>query len=192
LTVVNGNSISIEQFPALNYLLVIFLVLHSGLFAGLTLGLLGLDKIGLEIVMGGDNKELAEYARIIYPIRSNGNFLLCTLLLGNVATNSLLSIILADISSGVVGFVSSTALIVLFGEVIPQSVCSRHALWIGSRSINVLKFYMFLFYPFSKPLSMVLNWVLGEEIGTIHTRVELRKMLELHVKVCYILINNIP
>ena len=169
--------------PALNYLIVFILVLHSALFAGLTLGLLGLDKIGLEIVMAGDNKELAACASKIYPIRKDGNLLLCTLLLGNVATNSLLSILMADITSGALGFVTSTSLIVLFGEIIPQATCSKYALQIGAKSVTILKFYMFLFYVISKPLSMALNFVLGEDIGTIHTRTELRKLLDIHVKV---------
>lgn len=56
----------------------------------------------------------------IIPVRANGNLLLCTLLLGNVAVNALLSIVLANLTSGVVGFILSTAIITLFGEIIPQ------------------------------------------------------------------------
>jgi len=40
---------------------------------------------------------------------------------------------------------------------------------------------MIIFYPLSKPISMVLDWALGEEIGTIHTRQELSKLLQIHV-----------
>eukprot|EP00957_Ditylum_brightwellii_P052804 4003415-Ditylum_brightwellii.AAC.1 len=67
------------------FIIIIILVLFSGLFSGLTLGLMGLDKTGLEIVMEGDDPIAARSARRIYPVRSNGNLLLCTLLLGNVA-----------------------------------------------------------------------------------------------------------
>jgi len=42
--------------------------------------------------------------------------------------NAGISILTADITSGVIGFVVSTALITLFGEIIPQAICSRHAL----------------------------------------------------------------
>lgn len=54
--------------------------------------------------------------------------MLCTLLVGNVMVNAGISILTADITSGVIGFVVSTVLITLFGEIIPQAICSRHAL----------------------------------------------------------------
>ena len=105
-------------------LIIILLILLSGLFSGLTLGLLGLDTKNLELLTMGpfENAEAekqAEYAKRILPVRKKGNLLLCTLLLGNVAVNSLLAILMADITSGLVGFALSTALIVIFGEITP-------------------------------------------------------------------------
>jgi len=168
----------------LSYMIVILLVLNSALFSGLTLGLLSLDKLALEVYMEGEDQRIAKYAKAIYPVREDGNFLLCTLLLGTVATNSLLSIILADIASGLYGFISSTVIIVIFGEIIPQSVLSRpeYGLRVGYFTLPILKAYMIMFYVFAKPASMILNYTLGEEMGTIHTRSGLRKMLEIHVK----------
>ena len=97
--------------------LVALLIAFSGLFSGLTLGLLGLDVKQLEIVSSGNSDE-KPYADVIIPIRKHGNFLLCTLLLGNVMVNAALSILLANLTTGVVGFIVSTVLIVLFGEII--------------------------------------------------------------------------
>lgn len=51
-------------------------------------------------MIGGGSAQEAKHARKIKPIRENGNLLLCTLLFGNVAVNTILSIILAEITSG--------------------------------------------------------------------------------------------
>lgn len=48
----------------LQYLLIVVLVVASGLFSGLTLGLLGLDKIGLEIIGNGDEPRMAAFAKV--------------------------------------------------------------------------------------------------------------------------------
>jgi hypothetical protein len=114
---------------AIQIILIIVLLCMSALFSGLTLGLMSLDKTGLEIVMAGDDPVDAEYAKRIYPVREKGKLLLCTLLLGNVAVNALLSIILADFAGGTVGFVTSTFLIVIFGEILPQAFVSSD-MWI--------------------------------------------------------------
>ncbi|KAF0719899.1 Aste57867_696 [Aphanomyces stellatus] len=169
---------------------ILMLVALSALFAGLTLGLMSLDKVGLEVVIGAGEddhatekeKAQAAAAKRIAPIRRDGNLLLTTLLLGNVAVNSLLSIIMADITSGALGFVVSTVIIVLFGEIIPQAVCSRHALAIGAKSIPIVKVIIACFYVFAKPVSVVLDRMLGQEVGTIFTKKELWKMLDIHVK----------
>lgn len=164
----------------LNLLAILVLVAFSGLFSGLTLGLLGLDLIGLEIVMEAGSEEEKKYANIIYPVRKNGNLLLCTLLLGNVAVNALLSILLADLTSGLIGFLASTILIVIFGEIVPQASCSRYALFIGAKAVPVVKVIMLCLYIFAKPISMALDYALGEEVGTIHSRTELMKLLQIH------------
>lgn len=165
-----------------NYVIVVVLISLSALFSGLTLGLLGLDKIGLKIVIGGENKRLAENAAKIAPIRENGNLLLCTLLLGNVAVNSYLSILLSTLTSGLVGFFVSTFLILIFGEIIPQATCSRYALQIGSAAVPLVRILIVIMYPITLPLSKILDYMLGHEVGTIHSRKELTELLEIHVQ----------
>lgn len=60
------------------------------------------------------------FSQKIQPVRADGNLLLCTLLLGNVAVNALLSIVMAELTSGLVGFALATVIITIFGEIIPQ------------------------------------------------------------------------
>ena len=120
---------------AVQILLIVILISLSATFSGLTLGLMSLDKTGLQIVMGGDDTEAAGYAKIIYPVREDGNLLLCTLLLGNVAVNALLSILLAEYTGGVTGLLSSTFLIVIFGEIVPQALVSSFPSYSSSRQM---------------------------------------------------------
>jgi hypothetical protein len=125
-----------KGYGALEVCVLVVLLALSGLFSGLGLGLMSLDLIGLEIVVAAGTDEHAtakekrqgESARKIIPIREKGNLLLTTLLMGNVAVNSLTSIMMADMTSGLAGFLVSTALIVIFGEIVPQAICTKHAL----------------------------------------------------------------
>jgi len=176
--------------PVVQYLSIVILIFFSALFSGLTLGLLGLDKIGLEIIIGAGESDKAtaqdkinvKYAQTIQPLRENGNHLLCTLLLGNVAVNAALSILMADLTSGMLGFLVSTAAIVIFGEIVPQALCSRYALRIGSAAVPLVRVIMYALYIIAKPISMVLDVALGEEIGTIHNKSELEKLVQIHVQ----------
>ena len=107
----------------IEWVLIVLLVLLSGLFSGLNLGLMSLDLTGLEIIAKGDPlSSEAGYARTIMPVRKYHNWLLCTLLFGNVAVNAALSILLSAYTDGATGFVLSTAIIVVFGEIIPQAI----------------------------------------------------------------------
>ena len=53
--------------------------------------------------------------------------------------NALLSILMADMTGGLTGFLVSTFAIVIFGEIIPQATCSRYALEIGSATLPVVQ-----------------------------------------------------
>ncbi|TMW60406.1 hypothetical protein Poli38472_000448 [Pythium oligandrum] len=175
---------------ALLICILVVLLSLSAVFAGLGLGLMSLDLIGLEIVVAaGEDKHATlkekhqgDAARRIIPVRRNGNLLLTTLLMGNVAVTSLTSIIMADMTSGLTGFFVSTILIVVFGEIVPQAICTKHALEIGGRVIPFVKLLIAIFYIFAKPVSMVLDASLGEDIGTVFTKRELSEMIEIHEK----------
>lgn len=155
----------------------------SGAFSGLNLGLLGLDVRNLELICKGPFQNDAEerdarYALKILPIRRRGNYLLCTILLGNVTVNSGLAILMGDLTSGVVGLISSTAIITIFGEIIPQAVCSRYALVVGAHTTGLIYFFMALTFPISFPISAVLDKVLGEEVGNVLSKNQMKRMFE--------------
>ncbi|XP_022595519.1 metal transporter CNNM4-like [Seriola dumerili] len=163
----------------LQVILICCLLVLSGMFSGLNLGLMALDPMELRIVQSCGTDKEKKYARKIEPIRSKGNYLLCSLLLGNVLVNTTLTILLDDlIGSGLGAVVASTIGIVIFGEIVPQALCSRHGLAVGANTIQVTKFFMFLTFPLSFPVSKLLDVLLGQEIGTVYNREKLVEMLK--------------
>ncbi|XP_075311361.1 metal transporter CNNM4 isoform X2 [Odontesthes bonariensis] len=162
----------------LQIILISCLLVLSGMFSGLNLGLMALDPMELRIVQSCGTDKEKKYARKIEPIRSKGNYLLCSLLLGNVLVNTTLTILLDDlIGSGLGAVVASTVGIVIFGEIVPQALCSRHGLAVGANTIMVTKFFMLLTFPVSFPVSKLLDVLLGQEIGTVYNREKLVGML---------------
>lgn len=160
----------------MDYLIVIILVSFSGLFSGLTLGLLSLDKAELKRKIALGDKA----AKKVYGVRKRGNLLLCTLLLGNVAVNSTLAIFLGDIASGFIAGIVSTGLIVIFGEIIPQATFSRYALQFGASTSWLVRIFIVLFFPITWPIAFALDKALGEEMNTIYSKKELVKIVEEH------------
>jgi hypothetical protein len=143
---------------AAQYVLITMLILFSAFFSGLTLSMMGLDTIGLEIVMSGDDANLSRAAAKILPIRKNGNLLLCTLLLGNVAVNTLLGILMADITGGTVGFISSTCLVRSYDYAVQDLVLVSNSILISDFSSFVrLLFLVKLFLKLSFP-GMLCKW----------------------------------
>ncbi|HEY0964726.1 MAG TPA: CNNM domain-containing protein [Candidatus Paceibacterota bacterium] len=158
------------------YLISFVLISLSAIFSGLTLGLLSLDAHALSRRAKHGDKDAAK----IYPIRKQGNLLLTTLILGNVVVNTTLSIFLGSIASGVVAGLIATSLIVIFGEILPQAVIARHAMWFGARTIWFTKTVIVLFYPVAWPIAKALDRFLGSEIPTIYSKSELMDIISEH------------
>jgi metal transporter CNNM len=160
----------------MTFLIIIILLLASGLFSGLNLGLMSLEPNELARKAKLGNKD----AEKIYPIRKKGNQLLVTIILSNVALNSILAIYLGSITQGVVAAILATALITIFGEILPQSIISRFAIPFGARTAGFVKFIMWVLSPICKPIAILLDKSLGEELPTVYSRKELIEILEEH------------
>ncbi|KAN0061850.1 hypothetical protein ACQY0O_005843 [Thecaphora frezii] len=162
-------------------ILVPVLVILSGLFAGLTLGYMSLDETQLQVLAVQGTPQQKAYAEKIMPIRKDGHLLLTTLLIANMITNETLPII-ADplLGGGVQAVIVSIVLVVIFAELIPQSVCSRYGLAIGAKMAVVTRFVMIVLWPIAYPVSRVLHWTLGPHHGIVYRRGELKELVNMH------------
>lgn len=160
----------------MTYLIVVALILLSALFSGMNLGLMSLDPYELDrkIVLG--DKDAAK----IYPVRKRGNLLLVTLLMANVAVISALSLFLDSIAHGIIAGITTTLLVTIFGEIIPQALFSRYALRLGARLAWIIRLFMFIMWPVCAPLAWALDKILGAELPTIYSKKELMQIIEEH------------
>ena len=138
---------------------------------GLTIGLISLDPTQLRILKKSGDENQRRYAHIVEPIRRQGHLLLCTLLIANMLANEALPIVLDNlVSKGWQAVIISTALIVLFGEIIPQAFCSLFGLAVGANTAWLIKIVMFVLFPIAWPISKLLFLCLGEHEGTRYKR----------------------
>eukprot|EP00026_Physarum_polycephalum_P007462 Phypoly_transcript_07522.p1 GENE.Phypoly_transcript_07522~~Phypoly_transcript_07522.p1 ORF type:complete len:526 (+),score=71.48 Phypoly_transcript_07522:47-1624(+) len=157
-------------------------ILGGGLAAGLTIGLMSLDNVELELLIESGEPKEAEYARKLAPIRKRGNLLLVTLLLTNTVFNELLPLFIDSIHgvSSAVALILPTLTVMIFGEIIPQSFCTRYGLAVGARCVWIVRFLQLIFLPIAFPMAWLLDKVLGEELGNIYSHHQLKGLIELH------------
>jgi len=153
-------------------------LIQSAIFSGMTLGLFGLGRLRLEIEAEANNKEAIK----ILKIRRDSNFLLTTLLWGNIGVNVLIALLTDSILTGASAFLFSTFGITCFGEIGPQAYFSRNALKLGAKFTPVVRFYQFLLYPVAKPTALILDWWLGREKLELFKEQSMRIMLQKHIE----------
>lgn len=95
------------------------------------MGLLSLDLLSLKVLRSGGNAKQKKYAATILPIVERHHLLLVTLLLANAAAVEGMPIFLDRISNPIIAILVSVSAVLLFGEIIPQALCTRYGLAIG-------------------------------------------------------------
>ncbi|RNF26458.1 uncharacterized protein Tco025E_01180 [Trypanosoma conorhini] len=170
-------------------LLLVTLLLNvtlAAMFAGLTIGLFGMNFVTLEIISSAGKEPDSTYAKKILPIRRYGHQLLATLLIGNMLTLVVTSQMVAAViqSTELVNFLVATVIVFVCAEIIPMGVCNKgpYALWIGAKSAPIVSIAIFVLYPVAKPLGMFLECIVTRDEGLVYDRNELKKLIHVHCK----------
>ncbi|POG60351.1 hypothetical protein GLOIN_2v1714378 [Rhizophagus irregularis DAOM 181602=DAOM 197198] len=161
---------------------IVVLVMLGGIFAGLTIGLMGLDETNLQVLMvAGEYDERRHAKKVMHLLQKGKHWVLVTLLLSNVIVNETLPIIFDSVfGGGWPAVLLSTALIVIFGEIIPQAVCVRYGLAIGAEFSWFVRLLMYVLFPIAYPIALILDFCLGAQHGTMYRKSELKTFVSLH------------
>ncbi|KAF7319315.1 hypothetical protein HMN09_00269100 [Mycena chlorophos] len=186
------------------------LVLLGGVFAGLTIALMGLDELHLK-VLAASSEDLVEQAnakKVLALLHKGRHWVLVVLLLSNVIINESLPIFLdSAIGGGIAAVALSTTAIVIFGlatslpqrcilrrfltelsinlslaktAMIPQALSVRYGLRIGAACAPLVLTMMYLLAPVAYPMARLLDWVLGAEGAYTYKKTQLKSFLQLH------------
>ncbi|XP_058785335.1 DUF21 domain-containing protein At1g47330 [Vicia villosa] len=163
------------------YIVVIIgLVCFAGLMAGLTLGLMSLGLVDLEVLIKSGRPQHRIHAAKIFPVVKNQHLLLCTLLIGNSLAMETLPIFLDAIVPPYAAVLISVTLILIFGEILPQAICTRYGLMVGATLAPLVRVLLIVFYPIAYPISKVLDWMLGKGKAALLKRAELKTFVNFH------------
>ncbi|XVE48649.1 hypothetical protein DITRI_Ditri01bG0019000 [Diplodiscus trichospermus] len=164
----------------LHILVVVLLVMFAGLMSGLTLGLMSMSLVDLEVLAKSGTPKDRKHAAKILPVVKKQHLLLCTLLICNAAAMEALPIFLDSLVTAWGAILISVTLILLFGEIIPQSVCSRYGLAIGAAVAPVVQVLVWICFPLAYPISKLLDFLLGHGHVALFRRAELKTLVNMH------------
>ncbi|KAJ5727154.1 hypothetical protein N7493_004974 [Penicillium malachiteum] len=158
------------------------LVLIGGAFAGLTIAFMTQDDINLRVIASsGDAADRRNAQKVISLLDRGKHWILVTLLLGNCIASEALPVILDPIlHGGLPAVLGSTVLIVIFSEIIPQSICARHSLTIGAYMVPCASLFMYILGPVSWPIGKLLDKLVGDSHATGYKRSQLKTLFSLH------------
>ena len=165
-------------FDVMIWCAIALCISQSAIFSGLNLAFFSLSRLQLEM----ESSKRNEAAIKVMALRNDSNFLLATILWGNVGINVLLTLLSDSVLMGASSFLFSTIAITIIGEITPQAYFSRNALKMASMLSPLIKFYQVLFYVVAKPTALVLDAWLGKEGITYFAESELRGIIRKHIE----------
>ncbi|XP_027338108.1 DUF21 domain-containing protein At2g14520-like [Abrus precatorius] len=161
-------------------MMIVMLVVFAGMMSGLTLGLMSLSLVDLEVLAKSGTPQDRNHAAKILPVVRNQHLLLCTLLICNAIAMEALPVFLNRLVVWWGAILISVTLILLFGEIMPQSICSRYGLAIGATVAPIVRGLVWICFPVAYPISKLLDFLLGQRHKALFRRAELKELVNMH------------
>ena len=166
-----------EMSSYLTWAGILFCLSQSAMFSGLNLAFFTMSRLRLEVEVANGNPAASK----VLALRNDANFLLATVLWGNVGINVLLTLLSNSVMVGLSAFFFSTIVITIGGEILPQAYFSRNALRMASLLAPLLGFYQMLLYFLVKPTALLLDLWLGKEGIQYFRERDLRQLIHKHI-----------
>ena len=159
----------------------LLLSIMAGLMSGLTVGLMGIDKLSLKSQLSSGTEEGKLVAKRILNLLDDHHLLLVTLLLANALSLESLPVVLEIWLGRVKAYVVSVIMTLFISEVVPLALCtSRFQVPIASASANLVRFLILIFWPIGYPLARLLDKFVGKSGGKTLNGEELKTLFLIH------------
>jgi metal transporter CNNM len=165
----------------MNISFILFFTLFAGAMSGLTVGYLSIDDLVLELKSKTGTDIEQKYSNRILPIINKRHWLLVTLLLFNATAMEALPLFLNRIVDEYFAIIISVTLVLFFGEIIPQALCTGPSqLQIASTLATMTKGLMYVSFPISFPIAKLLDHLVGKHSKSRFVNTDLKGLIELH------------
>lgn len=155
---------------------IVLLIIAAAICSGLNIGLMALSKDDLRRKARVGNADAIK----VLPLRERTHLSLVSILFVNVAVVSSSSLLLEHYFNGIIAGVATTLLMVIFGEAVPQAFFVRFSLKFCALFSPLIWLMIFITYPVSKPLQLVLDKIVGTGPRELQTRDELGLLIAEH------------
>ena len=158
----------------------IICTITSAFMSGLTVGLIGLDKLTLEINAKSDPVIKARADKIL-PVTNQHHWMLVTLMFINAIVMETLPIYVDKMVPELLAICICVFLELIAGEVVPMAVCTGpNQVQIAEMCAPGVMFLMWATSPVSWPIGKLLDRVLGEHTIDRFNNSELKALILLH------------
>jgi metal transporter CNNM len=154
----------------------------AALAAGLTMGMVNLDKRQLAYMKVSGSEAEKLYAAAILPLLQDHHKLLVTLLLLNSLANEALPLFLDSLVPTTIAIIISVTAVLMFGEVLPSAIFTGPSgLRLVASLTRFVRFWMFVLAPLAWPIAKLLDKLVPHEQERLLGRGEVKAFIESQV-----------